>query len=116
MNEVADSTDVSDEDTESRLSTSMENRRKDVSEHVSTSHESSEGKNFIRKVSSGSLESSSEDDHEWITRDNDDGNYFRVHHQTVQRKWADDNHDHGDSSDDQSADGTSLVGIQKVTV
>ncbi|XP_061439053.1 dentin matrix acidic phosphoprotein 1 [Rhineura floridana] len=112
LNEVADSTDVSDEDPGSRLSVSTESQRRDdsVNKYESTSHESSEGNNFLRKGSRISFERSSEDDHEWSPWDNDGGNYFRLHHQAVQRKWADDkdSHEHGDSSDFQSADRMSL--------
>ncbi|XP_053108245.1 dentin matrix acidic phosphoprotein 1 isoform X2 [Hemicordylus capensis] len=109
LNEVADSTDLSNEDTGSRLSISTESREDSgVSEHDSSSHENSEENRFIRKLSSSSLESHSAD--EWITRDNDDAGYFRIH-QVVHGKWADDKdfHDyygakeaHGDGSDDQS--------------
>ncbi|XP_016849658.2 dentin matrix acidic phosphoprotein 1 [Anolis carolinensis] len=108
LNYIADSADVSDEDRGSRQSKSEE--------RVSTSHESSEGNTYLRKVSSGSLESYLVDDHDWSTRDNEDDNYFRVH-QMIHRNWADDadSHEHSDlkqmnkdSSDDQTIDRISL--------
>ncbi|XP_067324686.1 dentin matrix acidic phosphoprotein 1-like [Anolis sagrei] len=108
LNYIADSADVSDEDRGSRQSKSEE--------HVSTSHENSEGDTFLRKVSSGSFESYPIDNHDWSTRDNDDDNYFRVH-QVIHRNWADDadSHEHSDlkqmnedTSDDQIVDKISL--------
>lgn len=83
----------------------------------STSHESHEGNRFLRKVSSGSMETHSED-RQWSTRDNDDDDgYFRLH-RAMQRKWANDQdshyHSHSneiDGSDDQSANTGSLVSL-----
>lgn len=122
LNEIADSTDLSAEDSGSKLSISLESREDggDSGEdsHDSTSHESHEGNRFLRKVSSGSMESHSED-RKWSTWDNDDRSYFRLH-PAIHRKWANDKDSHGHShsneidgegSDDQSANTESLVSI-----
>lgn len=117
MDQRADSTDLSEEDAGNRLSSSTEDRR-DLGDN---SCESCESNNFPREVSSSSLESFSEDDHEWSTQDNEDGGYFG--HQMVYRKRADnkDSHYHRkeinkESSDDESAGRTSLVGLQNFLV
>lgn len=118
MNKRADSTDLSDEDAGNRLSSSTEDRRRNLG---GNSCESCESNSFPREVSSRSLESFSEDDHEWSTQDNEEGGYFG--HQMVYRKRAGnkDSHYHRkeinkESSDDESAGRTSLVGLQNFLV
>ncbi|XP_034296346.1 dentin matrix acidic phosphoprotein 1 [Pantherophis guttatus] len=110
LNKRADSTDLSDEDAENRLSSSTEDRRRDLG---GNSCESCESNSFPREVSSRSLESFSEDDHQWSTQDNEEGAYFG--HQMVYRKRAgnkDSNYHrkeiNKESSDDESAGRTSL--------
>ncbi|KAG8134379.1 hypothetical protein E2320_007487, partial [Naja naja] len=109
LSKRADSTDLSDEDSGNRLSSTTEGRRRDL---ASNSCESCESNSSPREVPSSSLESFSEDDHEWSTQDNEEGGYFG--HQMVYRKRAGkDSHYHQkeinkESSDDESAGRMSL--------